>query len=142
MVNSALPAQSEAAVARFLRENVQADLIEVVIDTTPKGEDMVPFVNLWAWSVSASCDLSKSAVQVEATGDLGFLYDFLDEQASSCFEVEASCFYPEWPDGLKEGDEQLLAMLRRACASDAGPTVVFHHVDTWPLVDPDGRRWR
>ena len=127
-------------VENFLRQYRHADIIEAVVDTTCSNGATVPFLNLWAWRLSPAARLEEAQRKVSETGDLGFWYDVLDELGSLAFEVALAEDYPEWPADITEGDALILAQLAALAKEDAlrgsgNVRWVFHHVDTWPLID-------
>ncbi len=117
--------------------------VELVVDTStrsgPGTSWLEPCLNLWCWRDVDPADLERWCDLVHASGDPGFLYDQLTEQASSTFVWSVAAYYPAWPDDLARGDHAVIEAVAAAARARAegGPTlsrIVFHHVDSWPLV--------
>lgn len=123
-----------AFIVDFLQSCSAATILEVTIDTS--APDCTPYANLWAWTVHAHADFDQALTRARAEDDLGFLYDVLDEQRSSCFERSVAWAYPRWPDDLDAGDAAIRNSIARALKT-SGTTVraFFHHVDTLELEE-------
>ncbi len=126
-------------LTRFLAANCESDLIEVVIDTSVAvgdGQEMVPYLNLWAFNVAKDRDLVSVLKEVANTENWGYLEDAVQERDSSIFEISLQSFYPRWPEDFDEGNERIVSVLvsaaKRLCSETA---CLFHHVDAWPPID-------
>jgi len=133
----------ENALHQFFSRHRQARLITAVVDTGVKKSaapqtalEMVPYLNLRALDIAAGKALRTAWPKIAATGHWEHLEDLVEELDCSAFEICLEPFYPNWPDGLAQGDGQVVRLLQASAAClPAGSTALFYHVDSWPPLD-------
>jgi hypothetical protein len=129
---------AEALIASLLEQAGPGRVfLEAVVDTTGCGAGVGPFLNLWVWRALPDEVYREALERVHESDDPGFLYDRLEELASSAFVWSVAALYPRWPDGLEAGDERLTAMLLAAAERLPKPMArvarfLFHHVGEEP----------
>jgi hypothetical protein len=99
-------------VLEFLRSTERPfALLLAVIDAAGVGDSARPVLNLWAFNVFDGDDFDAALNKAREHGDIGHLFDVLDEVASSeeCFALDEH--YTSWPDDPPERDQQLVAQL-------------------------------
>ncbi|KRG71515.1 hypothetical protein [Pseudoxanthomonas dokdonensis] len=133
LADSTLP----SCIADLIRQQPESTLVDMVVDTTYRDGELVPFLGVYAYALNEGASLSEAARLAYDNEDDGFFYEQL-ELLDEC-EADIAAFYPQWPYAIEAGDTALLHALseyiRQHPASGSRKTYLFHHVNAQPFVN-------
>lgn len=118
--------------------NPKSMIIFAYIDTTYAGSEIVPFLNIFAASVFEDDDINQAIIDAEKNDDLEFIYDIIDTCEESLNEINLSEFFPDWPDNIKDGENQIVEIINDSikdnlCFENISK-LFFHHVDCTEFI--------